>query len=287
MATLHDIKRRIGSVQSTQKITKAMKMVAASKLKRAQEAITTARPYALRMRSLVNNIALRADLATHPLMAPGSQNGKVSLIVITSDRGLCGAFNSNIVNAAQAHIQETFSEKTVELTLVGKKGAELLQKRHDHIRQVYTDIDALGTAREASTTIIQDVLQGFVNDEVEAVYCLYNKFNSAINQEVTLEKMLPFEPTPLAEGERSTDYLYEPPEEAMFAELLTRHMNIQMHRMHCESNASEHGARMTAMESATTNAGDMIESLTLQYNRARQSAITTELIEVISGAEAL
>ncbi len=287
MATLHDIKRRIGSVQNTQKITKAMKMVAASKLKRAQDAIATARPYAVRMRSLVNNIALRADMSEHPLMTPGSQNGKVVLMVITSDRGLCGAFNSNIVNAAMGHIRETFPDKTVELTLVGKKGAELLQRRHEHIREVYTDIEALGTTHEAATTVINAVLQPFIDGEVESVFCLYNEFKSAISQEVVLEQMLPFEATPLAEGERATDYLYEPAAEVMFAELLTRHMNIQMHRMQCESTASEHGARMTAMESATTNAGDMIQTLTLQYNRARQSAITTELIEVISGAEAL
>ena len=287
MATLHDIKRRISSVQNTQKITKAMKMVAASKLKRAQEAITTARPYAVRMRSMVNNIALRADMNEHPLMIPGSQNGKVALIVITSDRGLCGAFNSSVVNATMKHIQENFPGKTVELILVGKKGAELLQKRHSHVRQVYTDIETLGTAHESSATIIKDAAQSFVDGEVEAVYCLYNEFKSAISQEVVLEKLLPFEATPLAEGERDTDYVYEPEAEIMFAELLTRHMNVQMHRMQCESTASEHGARMTAMESATTNAGDMIDSLTLQYNRARQSAITTELIEVISGAEAL
>ncbi len=287
MATLHDIKRRIGSVQSTQKITKAMKMVAASKLKRAQEAITTARPYALSMRDLVNNVALRADLVTHPLMAAATPNGKIGVVVVSSDRGLCGAFNSNIVNATIEHIQSTFPDKTVELTLVGKKGAELLQRRHDHLGEIYTDIDAADSVHSIATDIMGGMSKKYVDGELEAVYCLYNKFNSAISQEVTLEQLLPFEATEMSEGERDTDYLYEPSEEDLFEALLVRHLNIQMHRMICESTASEHGARMTAMESATTNAGEMINSLTLQYNRARQSAITTELIEVISGAEAL
>jgi len=287
MATLHDIKRRIGSVQSTQKITKAMKMVAASKLKRAQEAITTARPYALSMRDLVNNVALRADLVTHPLMSAATPNGKIGVVVVSSDRGLCGAFNSNIVNATIEHIQGTFPNKTVELTLVGKKGAELLQRRHDHLGEIYTDIDTADSVHSIATDIMSGMSKKYVDGELEAVYCLYNKFNSAISQEVTLEQLLPFEATEMSEGERDTDYLYEPSEEDLFEALLVRHLNIQMHRMICESTASEHGARMTAMESATTNAGDMIKSLTLQYNRARQSAITTELIEVISGAEAL
>jgi F-type H+-transporting ATPase subunit gamma len=287
MATLHDIKRRIGSVQSTQKITKAMKMVAASKLKRAQEAITTARPYALSMRDLVNNVALRADLVTHPLMSAATPNGKIGVVVVSSDRGLCGAFNSNIVNATIEHIQGTFPNKTVELTLVGKKGAELLQRRHDHLGEIYTDIDTADSVHSIATDIMSGMSKKYVDGELEAVYCLYNKFNSAISQEVTLEQLLPFEATEMSEGERDTDYLYEPSEEDLFEALLVRHLNIQMHRMICESTASEHGARMTAMESATTNAGDMIKSLTLQYNRARQSAITTELIEVISGAKAL
>ena len=287
MATLHDIKRRIGSVQSTQKITKAMKMVAASKLKRAQEAIATARPYAIHMRDLVNNVALRADMVTHPLMATGTQNGTIGLIVVSSDRGLCGAFNSNVVNATVAHIKETFPGKTVELTLVGKKGAELLQRRHTNFGETYTEIEAGDPLRTIAADIISAMAKKFMDGEVESVYCVFNKFNSAISQDVTLEKVLPFESTPMAEGERDTDYIYEPSAEEMLDALLTRHLNIQMHRMLCESFASEHGARMTAMESATTNAGDMINSLTLQYNRARQSAITTELIEVISGAEAL
>jgi F-type H+-transporting ATPase subunit gamma len=286
MATLHDIKRRIGSVKNTQKITRAMKMVAASKLKRAQEAITAVRPYAHRMRDLVNNLALRADLDAHPLLNKGSETGKVGVIVIASDRGLCGAFNSSIVNATLAHIRDTFPGKTVELTLVGKKCVELLKRRHDTITDSYIDLQGDPDGKIA-VSIIDKAAQSFVNGEVEELYCIYNEFKSAISQDVILERILPFEPTEMAEGERDTDFIYEPSEEILFEALLSRHIKTQMRRMLAESAASEHGARMTAMEAATTNAGDMIDRLSLEYNRARQSAITTELIEVVSGAESL
>jgi F-type H+-transporting ATPase subunit gamma len=286
MATLHEIKRRISSVKNTQKITRAMKMVAASKLKRAQEAITVARPYAHRMRELINNLALRADLDAHPLLTQGTKSGKIGVIVVASDRGLCGAFNSSIVNTTLKRIKEDFPDKTVELTLVGKKNVELLKRRHDTFGESYTDLDNDAILKTAST-IIEKAAQSFINGEIEELYCLYNEFKSAISQDVILEKVLPFEPTKIAEGERTTDYLYEPSEEILFDALLHRHMRTQMHRVLSESAASEHGARMTAMEAATTNAGDMIDRLTLEYNRARQTAITTELIEVVSGAESV
>ncbi|MFP6597570.1 MAG: ATP synthase F1 subunit gamma [Candidatus Hydrogenedentota bacterium] len=286
MATLHDIKRRIGSVKNTQKITRAMKMVAASKLKRAQEAITVARPYAHRMRDLVNNLALRADLDLHPLLNIGSATRKIGIIVVASDRGLCGAFNSSVVNTTLHHIRETFPDKTVELTLVGKKCIELLKRKHDTIAETYLDVQD-DPENQIAASIIDTAAQSFISGEIEELYCLYNEFKSAISQDVVLEKILPFQPTEIAEGERDTNFIYEPSEEKLFEELLTRHMKIQMHRVLSESAASEHGARMTAMEAATTNAGDMIDRLTLEYNRARQSAITTELFEVVSGAESL
>lgn len=286
MATLHEIKRRIVSVKNTQKITRAMKMVAASKLKRAQEAIAAARPYAHRMRDLVNGLAMRADVDSHPLLKKGSGNGTIGVIVIASDRGLCGAFNSNITNAALRHIKETFPNKTIQLTLVGKKCIELLQNRHPHIAATYLDVQNM-VDDDPEELIIDAAVKSFVQGEIEELYCLYNEFKSAISQEVVLEKVLPFELGERAEGERTTDFLYEPSEEILFAKLLDQHMKTQMYRMLSESAASEHGARMTAMESATTNAGDMIDRLTLEYNRARQSTITTELIEVVSGAESL
>jgi len=285
MANLQDIKRRISSVTSTQKITRAMKMVADSNLSRAQESIELARPYALRMRDLVNSVAQRADLEGHPLLQGGGETGRIDLIVITSDRGLCGAFNSSIVNAALHHIKETFPDKQVELTVVGKKGAELLSRKYDGIANTHTDIFD-GSLMDTASTIINAVAEEFTNGQTEAVYCLFNAFQSAITQTVTLEKILPFEPEKDTTGS-AADFLYEPSEAGVFAALLSRHLSVQMHRMLNESAASEHGARMTAMDSATTNAGEMIDRMTLQYNRARQDAITTELIEVVSGAEAI
>jgi F-type H+-transporting ATPase subunit gamma len=286
MATLHDIKRRITSVKSTQKITRAMKMVAAAKLKRAQESITVSRPYAHRMRDLVNNLALRADTDGHPLLTRGKSTGRIGLIVVASDRGLCGAFNSSIVNATLRELKTTFQGKEVELILVGKKCVELLKKQVGTVRDTYietTEAQLLETAGR----IVEGASKAFVDGEFDEVYCLYNEFKSAIRQDVTLEKILPFEAAVVPEGERTTDYLYEPSEDLVFDALLNRHIKIQMHRVLSESAASEHGARMTAMDSATTNAGEVIDRLTLTYNRARQSAITTELIEVVSGAEAL
>lgn len=286
MATLHDIKQRISSVKNTQKITRAMKMVAAAKLKRAQQSITLARPYAHRMRGLVHNLALRADVDSHPLLNRGTECGRVGLIVIASDRGLCGAFNSSIVNAAKKHLDTTFEGKDVELILVGKRAVEMLRKQADTVAATHTDLQDSQLHRLAGE-IIGAVSETFIEGKLEEVYCLYNEFKSAISQDVTLERVLPFEAAEKHEGEHTTDYLYEPTESLVFDALLDRHMKIQMHRMLAESAASEHGARMTAMDSATTNAGDMIDRLTLDYNRARQSAITTELIEVVSGAEAL
>ena len=286
MASLIDIKRRIQSVKNTQKITRAMKMVAASKLRRAQEAIVQARPYALSMRGLVDNLASRAELDLHPLLHPAAQGGNIGLIVITSDRGLCGAFNSNIVHATMDYIRTDFQDKRTTLTIVGRKGVDLLRRRHDVIGETYTGA-AERPLMETSRVIIEDVANRFTQGDTDEIYCVYNEFKSALSQQVTLEKLLPFEPSPAENGKAPIDYLYEPSQTAVFEALLWKHLQIQMHRILNESAASEHGARMTAMDSATTNAGEMIDRLELQYNRARQDAITKELIEVVSGAEAL
>jgi F-type H+-transporting ATPase subunit gamma len=286
MASLNDIKRRIQSVKNTQKITRAMKMVAAAKLRRAQESIEMARPYALQMRSLVSNLASRTELDLHPLLHPGKPDKPINLIVVTSDRGLCGAFNSNIVNTSLQRIREDFAERSVVATVVGKKGVELLRRRDVDIADSHTGV-LDGSLMEAGRNIVDGFSQPFAAGEYGEVYCLYNAFKSAISQQVTLERLLPFEPAEVPEGELAVDYVYEPSQAAVFEALLQRHLTIQMHRILNESAASEHGARMTAMDSATSNAGDMIERLTLQYNRARQDAITTELIEVVSGAAAL
>jgi len=286
MASLNDIKRRIHSVKSTQKITRAMKMVAAAKLRRAQESIELARPYALQMRRLVSNLASRAELDMHPLLQPGKPAKPINLIVVTSDRGLCGAFNGNIVNAALEHIRDDFSDRAVVTTVVGRKGLDLLRRRNVEIGESHTGV-LDGSLIEAGQKIVDGFTYPFSAGDFGEVYCLYNAFRSAISQQVTLERMLPFEPADVPEGELAVDYVYEPSQTEVFEVLLSRHLTIQMHRILNESAASEHGARMTAMDSATSNAGDMIERLTLQYNRARQDAITTELIEVVSGAAAL
>jgi len=290
VASLRDIKRRIDSVKNTQKITRAMKMVAASKLRRAQEAILQARPYAREMRNLANSLAWRAENDAHPLLRLATGEGKVGIIVVASDRGLCGGFNSHIVNHAMAVLAKDFAGREVELTAVGRKGVEALKRRACTIRATFTGVFD-GLVMDAATTIINDIVEDFMAGGTDEVYCLYNEFKSAVQQRVTLERLLPFEPEAAGGAAESTgpglDYLYEPSQAEVFQALLVRNMHVQMHRVLYESAASEHGARMTAMDAATRNAGEVIDRLTLQYNRARQDAITKELIEVISGAEAL
>ncbi len=283
MPSLRDIKRRITSVKSTQKITRAMKMVAAAKLRRAQEAIETARPYAYHVRDLVNRVAARTMGDPHPLLAEREQK-RVSLIVITSDRGLCGAFNANVVNEALRVLNSELAGPEVELTVVGRKGVEALRRRRLELKTIHTHV-LDGDLLRVANDIIGPEVDAFLTEETDAVYCLYNEFKSAIAQNLTLEQLLPFQAP--EEGEAMVDYVYEPSQDGVLTELLSRHLEIQMHRILNESAASEYGARMTAMDSATNNAGDVIDRLTLAYNRARQTAITTEVIEIVSGAEAL
>ncbi len=288
MASLRDIKRRINSVKSTQKITRAMKMVAASRLRRAQQAITRARPYAYEMRSLVNSVAARAASDAHPLLREGG-GGKVGIIVVTSDRGLCGGFNANINNFALNQLRTRFRGREVEVTVVGRKGVEALRRRGVNIHASFINLADDAVIR-SSEEIMNDIINDYIAGGTDEVYCVYNEFKSAVQQQVTLEQLLPFaldEAEDAEDGGSEIDYLYEPSQEEVFDELLVRNLHVQMHRILYESQASEYGARMTAMDAATRNAGEVIERLTLQYNRARQDAITTELIEVISGAEAL
>jgi F-type H+-transporting ATPase subunit gamma len=284
MPNLRDIKRRISSVKSTQKITRAMKMVAAAKLRRAQEAITRARPYAYHMRDLVNGLALRAEEDMHPLLRRG-EGDKVGLVVVTSDRGLCGGFNSNLINETARVLSKQFQGREVELTVVGRKGIEALRRRSHALTETFTDVHDENPLRKAGE-IIDGVTANYAKGETDEVYCLYNEFKSAISQRVTLERFLPFEPADDG-GEVIIDYLYEPSAPAVLDALLNKHLQVQMHRVLFESAASEQGARMTAMESATNNAGDVIERLTLHYNRARQDTITREMIEIVGGAEAI
>lgn len=284
MPNLQNIKRRISSVRSTQKITRAMKMVAAAKLRRAQEAIVRARPYAYRMRELTQALVMRADPEQHPLLRKGEGN-RVGLIVVTSDRGLCGGFNANIINRTIAAVNEELSGKDVELTVVGRRGVETLKRRRVKIRTTHVGVfDKLSVT--SATRVVDDLVDAFVKGELSEVYCMYNEFKSAISQRVVLERLLPYE-APEEERPEDVYYIFEPTEQEILFGLLVRNVYVQMHRILHESAASEFGARMAAMENATRNAGELIERLSLKYNRARQDNITREVVEVIGGAEAL
>jgi F-type H+-transporting ATPase subunit gamma len=283
-SNLRDIKRRITSVKSTQKITRAMKMVAAAKLRRAQEAILQARPYAHRLDSLIDHLVPRVHESAHTLLQ-ASENGPVVLLVVTSDRGLCGGFNSSLVMAAMEALNGRFADREVEIIVIGRKGVDLLSRRACTIRDRMTGIFD-GDTMECAERIIDGLVKDFVKGSISEVHCLYNEFKSALVQTVTTEQLLPFEKKTVEE-ENTTEYLYEPSESHVLQQVLIHGLYIQMHRILFESAASEHGARMTAMESATNNAGDMIDRLTLQYNRARQDTITSEMIEIIGGAEAI
>jgi F-type H+-transporting ATPase subunit gamma len=284
MGGLRDIKRRISSVKSTQKITRAMKMVAAAKLRRSQDAILRARPYAHHLRALVNSLVLRTDPAGHALLRQET-SGRIVLIVVTSDRGLCGSYNSSVINAAIRATQERFAGQDLDVVVIGRKGVDILRRRNVNVIRTYTGIMD-GNVMRATQEVLDEIVSDFIQGNVGGIYCLYNEFKSALVQNVVLEQLLPFESAPRGD-EIVIDYLYEPSDNAVLEQLLMHSLYIQMHRILYEAAASEHGARMTAMESATKNAGDMIHRLTLQYNRVRQDAITKEMIEIIGGAEAL
>ena len=288
MPSLRDIRRRIGSVKSTQQITKAMKMVAAAKLRRAQEAITRARPYAVLLEKSLNRVASRATAeegAAHPLLASRKVK-RVELVVITSDRGLAGGFNSNVVRRAQRFLVENADRyDEVVLSTIGRKGRDSLKARKVAIRKDYGGVHAKLSFAKAHE-IAGELSERFLSGEVDAVFLLFNEFKSAIAQLVTLKQFLPVETGP-AEATASVDFLYEPSRTELLADIVPRHLDVQVWRALLDSGASEHGARMTAMEAATKNAADMIAALSLQYNRARQAYITKELSEIVSGAEAL
>jgi F-type H+-transporting ATPase subunit gamma len=286
--SLRDIRRRIGSVKSTQQITKAMKMVAAAKLRRAQEAITRARPYAVLLEKSLNRVASRAvaeEGAAHPLLASRPVK-RVELVVVTSDRGLAGGFNSNVVRRAQRFLVENADRyDEVVISTIGKKGRDSLKARKVAMRKDYGGVHAKLSFAKAHE-IAGELSERFLSGEVDAVFILFNEFKSAIAQVVTLKQFLPVETGP-AEATASVDFLYEPSRTELLADIVPRHLDVQVWRALLDSAASEHGARMTAMEAATKNAAEMIGALSLQYNRARQAYITKELSEIVSGAESL
>ena len=292
MANLKDLKNRIRSVKSTQKITSAMKMVAAAKLRRAQDHAEAARPYAARMTEMIQNLGSKATPETAPPMLVGTGDDKrVLLVVISADRGLCGGFNGSIIRTARREVEALESAgKSVEVMMVGRKAHDAL-KRELGEKIIDSREGVQGTAVAfADIDSIAEVIRTRLNEgALDRCVILYNRFVSAITQEVTLRALIPVElPERVAEAESpSAPYEYEPSESAVLADLLPRHLSTQIYTAILESSASELAARMTAMDNATRNAGDLIDRLTMEYNRRRQAAITTELIEIISGAEAL
>jgi F-type H+-transporting ATPase subunit gamma len=284
MSTLRDIKRRITSVKNTEQITKAMKMVAASRLRRAQDAILASRPYAHKMLEVLSSLALRTNPQAHPLLATREPE-KADLLVVTSDRGLCGAFNSNIIRRAERFMAE-HPDWEFTLHLVGRKANDYFKRRNYEIRKVSLNILS-DISFSHAVAIGNDMVENYLGEEFDQVYMVYNEFKSAIQQTVIVEQLLPIKPMDITEDVNAVEYSFEPSEEVLLEELLPRHINTQVYRVFLESVASEHGARMTAMEAASKNAEEMIDKLTILYNRTRQAAITTELIEVVSGKEAM
>ncbi|MFA5834615.1 MAG: ATP synthase F1 subunit gamma [Bacteroidota bacterium] len=290
MATLREIRQRISGVKSTQKITKAMKMVAAAKLRRATDAIIAARPYARKMQELLSYLSGQVDVTKYPQFE-AREVKSVAIVIVTADRGLCGAFNSNIIKAAVNHIKTNYAEMNkagkVKLICVGKKGFDFFSKRDyevigKHIG-VYNQMN-FNTAK----TIVGEIVNGFVKGEYDKVEIISNEFKNAVQQKLTIGQFLPIVQQQTVDKKlQSTDYIFEPTSDEIVSSLIPKHLNFQVWRVLLDSNAAEHGARMSAMENASTNARDLIKVLQLNYNKARQAAITKELLEIVAGAEAL
>ncbi len=285
MASLRDIRKRIASVKNTQKITNAMKMVSAAKLRRAEEAIKAARPFAEKMRAVLMSLASRANPSAHPMLEVRPVQ-KALLILITADRGLCGAFNTNLNRRAEAFVKEMKAKGVqVDLINVGRKGNDYFRRRQVQIAERFVNV-MNQVSFELAGQVIDAAAEKFNLGEYQEVYLLYNSFRTAVTQIVTFRRLLPIKPEQ-DDAPRDREYLYEPSEEELLEGILPRYIQVQVYTGLLDSVASEHGARMTAMEAATTNAEDMIYKLTLKHNRLRQESITTELMEIVGGAEAL
>ena len=287
MPSLQDIRRRISSVKSTQKITRAMKLVAAAKLRRAQENILAARPYAIKLHEMIGELAMRADTEDHPLLTVREPR-RVMLLVLTSDRGLCGGFNTNILKALlKWRIEHEGQYDNVLISVVGKKGRDYLKFRNIPIHKYYPGLDvntALSRAKEITDGIVED----FLGENLDSIYLFYNEFKSAMSQRIVSEQLLPIKPLELEEDQGANiDFVYEPSKEELLETIMPMYVEVEVYRGTLESTASEFGARMTAMENATNNARDMISALTLEYNKARQASITKDLLDIVGGAEAL
>ena len=297
MPSLKDLRNRIDSVKSTRKITSAMKMVAAAKLRRAQEQATQARPYADRMQRMLNSLAtaMTAGAQGPKLMSGTGKDERHLVVVVTADRGLCGGFNGSVVRETRRHVNALRADgKSVQIFCFGRKGSDALKRDMDSLIVArVTDVMRRGVRFDDADGLTNTLLKMFEDDAFDVCTIIYNRFKSAISQEITTQQLIPV-PMPAA-GEAASDaapasratYEFEPDEEQIIADLLPRNLAIQIFKAFLESQAGEQGARMTAMDNATRNAGDMIDRLTLTYNRTRQAVITKELIEIISGAEAV
>jgi F-type H+-transporting ATPase subunit gamma len=297
MPSLIDLRRRIRAVKNTQQITKAMKMVAASKLRRAQERMMAARPYATQMQRVLGSLATRVDPSIHPLLAVRdvTPTSKALVIVVTADKGLCGSFNTNIIKAAGTYVVD--SPMTCTLGLVGRKGRDFFGRRGFSV--FFEQVGIFQKLKfDEARSIAQTAIEAYTSGDVDRVIVAYNEFKSVISQRVVIDQLLPISRaevdgtqgtsgTPGTSGTLATDYIYEPDPQAIFNDLLPRYVEVQVYRALLESNAAFFAAQMTAMDTATKNSADMISSLTLYMNKVRQAAITREIIEVVSGAEAL
>ena len=286
MPNLKEIKRRIQSVKNTQQITKAMKLVAASKLRKAQHAILEARPYAIKMMDVLNHLSARCNSDLHPLLDVREGN-KHLFLLITSDKGLCGGFNGSLIRKMSQHLKDNPQNEN-SLIVAGKKGNDIFRNRPVTVTE-----EIIGWTKDfdylKAQAIGENLSTLFTEKKIDKIFMIYNEFKSVMQQEVVVEQLLPVVPENLKHKEDTfaVDYIYEPDEESILDDLLKRYMTVEVYRAFLESSASEHGARMTAMDSASRNAGEMIDGLTLTYNKARQAYITKELIEIVNGAEAL
>ena len=283
MASLKDIRKRIDSVQTTQKTTSAMKMVSAAKLRRAQELFEEATPYAVKLKQVVSVLSANVSEEEHPLFASTSGE-RVAVILVTSDRGLCGGFNSNLCKALLRELDQNKIDHA-QFTVLGRKGAEFFRRTDHTILHNYTGVSSTEQPK-VCRAITEDHIEKFEKKEIDRVYLAYNHFNSVLSQTPTIETLLPVEPPPLEEADER-EVLFEPSAEEILAALVRQYIENQISVAWLDSTAGEHGARMTAMDSATKNAGELIDKLQLHYNRTRQANITRELIEIISGAESL
>jgi len=287
---LKEVRNRIKSVQSTQQITKAMKMVSAAKLRRAQDAITQMRPYAHKLQEMLSNIVSNSDGDVKVALAAERPVEKVMVMVVTSDRGLCGGYNSNLIKLAKQVINEKYPQQlakgNVQVLPIGKKGYEHFNKNGFKVVDKYWDI-FVGLNFEKVQAAAKYAMDAFANKEVDAVELIFSEFKNAATQRFIAEQFLPVLKVEKAAGQKNADFIFEPGKEILIAELMPKILNTQLYKAVLDANASEHGARMTAMDKASENANELLKSLKISYNRARQAAITTELTEIVSGAAAL